>query len=466
MKKITLVVFALMISISIYAQDITGSWYGTLNLQGTQLRIVFNLTQTDTEYSASMDSPDQGAFGVPMTSATFEDSIVELAIPSATIQYKGTLKEDQKIVGIFKQGGLEIPLDLSREEAQKEEVRRPQEPTKPYPYYSEEIVFQNTEAKVSLAGTLTLPEKEGVYPVVILITGSGPQNRDEEVFGHKPFLVLSDYLTRNGIGVLRYDDRGVGESTGDFSIATSADFATDVESAIAYLKTREEVAKDKIGLIGHSEGGLIAPMIASKSSDVAYIVLLAGPGMAGDQVLLSQQKLIGKSMGISKEKLLEAQNTNREIFEIVKQSESLAQLKVDLTSFIKNQLEENSNEEVPDEMSIEEYIAFQVEQVATPWMRYFIMYDSTPELEKVTCPVLALNGEKDLQVASKENLEGIKNALEKGRNQNITIKELANLNHLFQESETGTLDEYANIEETFSLVALEEISKWILKQVK
>ena len=466
MKKISLLVLALTTSLSIYAQDISGSWYGTLKVQGTQLRVVFNLTQKDTVYSATMDSPDQGAFGIPMTSATFEDNLLKLEIPSATIQYKGTLGENQTIVGIFKQGGLEIPLDLSREEIQKEEVKRPQEPIEPYPYYSEEVVFRNTKANVSLAGTLTLPSKEGVYPVVILITGSGPQNRNEEVFGHKPFLVISDYLTRKGIGVLRYDDRGVGESTGDFVKATSADFATDVESAIAYLKTREEVDKTKIGLIGHSEGGLIGPMVANRSSDVAFIVLLAGPGVPGDQVLLSQQRLIGNSMGISEEKLLEAHNTNREIFELVKQSKNLEQLKADLTSFIKDQLDKTPSEEIPDGMNTEQYIALQVDQFATPWMRYFIMYDPARELEKVKCPVLALNGEKDLQVAAKENLEGIKNALEKSGNKNVSIKELASLNHLFQESETGLPSEYGAIEETFSLVALKEISNWILEQLK
>lgn len=466
MRNNTLTLLALLTSLSIHAQDISGQWYGTLKVQGTQLRIVFHLTQTDSVYSATMDSPDQGAYGILMNSATFEDNLLKLEIPSATIKYIGTLEENNTVVGTFQQGGLEIPLDLSREEIQKVEAQRPQEPTKPYPYYSEEVVFQNTEAKVSLAGTLTLPSKEGIYPVVILITGSGPQNRNEEVFGHKPFLVISDYLTRNGIGVLRYDDRGVGESTGDFATATSADLATDVESAIAYLKTREEVDKTKIGLIGHSEGGLIAPMVASRSSDVAFIVLLAGPGVPGDQVLLSQQRLIGKAMGTSDEILQENQATNREVFEIVKQSKNLEQLKADLTSYITKLVVENPSEEQPTGMSNEEFVTLQVAQIATPWMRYFIRFDPSPVLEKVKCPVLALNGEKDLQVAPNENLEGINNALERGGNENVSIKELAGLNHLFQESETGSPLEYGSIEETFSPVALKEMTNWILEQLK
>ena len=258
----------------------------------------------------------------------------------------------------------------------------------------------------------------------------------------------------------------MGESTGDFATATSADFATDVESAITYLKTREEVDKTKIGLVGHSEGGLMAPMVASRSSDVAFIVLLAGPGVPGDQLLLSQQRLIGIAMGTSDEILQENQATNKEIFEIVKQSKNLEQLKADLTSFITKLIVENPSEEQPTGMSNEEFVVLQVEQIATPWMRNFISFDPTPVLEKVKCPVLALNGEKDLQVAPNENLEGIKNALERGGNRKVRIKELAGLNHLFQESETGSPREYGSLEETFSPVALKEISNWIWEQLK
>ena len=357
-------------------------------------------------------------------------------------------------------------MNLSKEIIEKEKLVRPQEPTKPYSYYSEDITFENKIAGISLAGTLTLPKKDGVFPVVILISGSGPQNRDEELLGHKPFLVLSDYLTKNGIAVLRYDDRGVGQSKGDFKTATSSDFATDVESAISYLKTRKEINKKKIGLIGHSEGGLIAPMVASKSKDVAFIVLLAGTGIQGDQILLLQQKLIGKASGISDVDLQKNEIANRKVFDIVNKSNNLDQLNNDLTTYIKQSLKDNPTEEKPAGMSDDDFVKLQVKQITNPWMQYFIKYNPAPALEKVKCPVLAINGEKDLQVPPKENLEAIKKALTKGGNKKVTTKEFPNLNHLFQECETGLPDEYAKIEQTFSPTALTEILKWIQTQTK
>ena len=303
MKTFSILLISLLASISLSAQDIIGQWNGVLKVQGTQLRLVFNVTKTDNSISSTMDSPDQGANGIPTSTTSFENSILKITIANAKIEYEGRLGTDNIIVGTFKQGGQSFPMNLSKNKIEKEKLARPQEPKKPYSYYSEDITFENKKAGISLSGTLTLPNKEGVFPVVILISGSGPQNRDEELLGHKPFLVLSDYLTKNGIAVLRYDDRGTALSKGDFKNATSADFAIDVESAIAYLKTRKEINKKKIGLIGHSEGGLIAPMVANKSKDISFIVLLAGPGLKGDEILLLQQKLIGKASGVKDEDL-------------------------------------------------------------------------------------------------------------------------------------------------------------------
>lgn len=465
MKTISFLLIAFVVSFTLAAQDITGQWNGVLKVQGIQLRIVFNVSKSDNGYSATMDSPDQGANGIPVTVTNFENPEIKLVVSMAGIEYKGELKNNE-IVGTFKQGSLEVPMNLSREAVEKEVVIRPQEPAKPYPYYSEEVTFQNIKAGISLSGTLTLPEKEGRFPVVILISGSGPQNRDEELLGHKPFLVISDYLTRNGIGVLRYDDRGVGASTGDFKTATSAHFAADVASAIVYLKTRKEVDSKKIGLIGHSEGGLIAPMVAGKSDDVAFIVLLAGPGLQGDQILLLQQKLIGKASGVSDEELRKSEIINRKAFDIIKQSVNLEQLKIDLTNYLYQSLIDNPNSEKPEGMSNDDLVALQVEQIATPWMQYFIKYDPAPALAKVNCPVLALNGEKDLQVPPKENLTAIREAVERGGNKKIAIKELPNLNHLFQECETGSPNEYAAIEQTISPTVLSEMLKWIQAQTK
>ncbi|MDZ4746390.1 MAG: alpha/beta fold hydrolase [bacterium] len=466
MKKITLILLTSLFSLTVFGQDIIGQWNGALKVQGTQMRLVFNITKTDNGVSSTMDSPDQGAKGIPTTTTSFENSILKITIANAKIEYEGTLGKDNIIVGTFKQGGQSFPMNLSNEVIEKEKLVRPQEPTKPYSYYSEDITFENKNAGISLAGTLTLPKKDGVFPVVILISGSGPQNRDEELLGHKPFLVLSDYLTKNGIAVLRYDDRGTALSKGDFKTATSADFATDVESAISYLKTRKEINKKKIGLIGHSEGGLIAPMVASKSKDVAFIVLLAGTGIEGDQILLLQQKLIGKASGISEEDLQKNEIENRKTFDIANKSINLEQLNNDLTIYIMQSLKDNPNSKKPQGMSDEDFVKLQVKQIANPWMQYFIKYNPAPALEKVKCPVLAINGEKDLQVPPKENLEAIEKALTKGGNKKVTIIELPNLNHLFQECKTGSPEEYATIEQTFSPTALNEILKWLQTQTK
>ena len=466
MKKTALLIFVSLFSLTIFGQNITGQWNGALKVQGTQLRLVFNITKTDDGISATMDSPDQGAKGIPTTTTSFENSILKITIENAKIEYEGALGKDNIIVGTFKQGGQSFPMNLSKVVIEKEKLVRPQEPTKPYSYFSEDITFENKKAGIILAGTLTLPKNEGVFPVVILISGSGPQNRDEELLGHKPFLVLSDYLTKNGIAVLRYDDRGTALSKGDFKTATSADFATDVESAITYLKTRKEINKKRIGLMGHSEGGLIAPMVASKSKDVAFIVMLAGTGIQGDQILLLQQRLIGKASGVSDEDLQKNELLNRKAFDIVNKSNSIEQLNIDLTNFIKQSLLDNKNAEKSKGMSDDDFVKLQVKQIANPWMQYFIKYNPAPTLEKVKCPVLAINGGKDLQVPPKENLEAIKKALAKGGNKKVTTKEFPNLNHLFQECKTGSPDEYATIEQTFSPIALTEIFKWIQTQTK
>ncbi|HEX7584902.1 MAG TPA: alpha/beta fold hydrolase [Prolixibacteraceae bacterium] len=466
--KIQLIVFTIGILIAnmLFGQNITGQWNGILKVQGTQLRIVFNINKTETGLSSTMDSPDQGAKGIPVTSTSFENPTLKLAVSNLGVEYQGTLDKDNVIVGNFKQGGMSFPLNLSREMVEKEKPVRPQEPTKPYSYYEEEVNFANAKAGITLAGTLTLPKKEGIFPAVILITGSGPQNRDEELMGHKPFLVLSDYLTKNGIAVLRFDDRGTAASTGDFKTATSLDFASDVEAGVAFLKTRKEINKKKIGLIGHSEGGIIAPMVASSSKGIAFIVLLAGTGIPGDQLLLLQQELIGKVRHISDTDLNTAKTINKGAFEIVIKSTSTEQLKTELTNYIKQALKDNPDAEKPKGMDQDEYIKMQVDQITNPWMRYFIKYNPAEALEKVKCPVLALNGEKDLQVPPKENLEAIKNALAKGGNKKFTAIELPGLNHLFQECKTGSPAEYATIEQTFSPTALTEILKWIQIQTK
>lgn len=458
--------FTLLFTIFSYAQEITGQWNGALKIQGMQLRIAFMISEGETGLSSTMDSPDQGAFGIPVTSTTFENDTLTLKVQNAGLEYIGVLDDNEIIVGKIKQGGMTFPMDLSRDLVELEANKRPQEPKEPFPYYSEEVVFSNKKDGVDLSGTLTLPSKDGKFPVVILISGSGPQDRNEEIMGHKPFLVLSDYLTQNGIAVLRYDDRGTAASTGDFSSATSADFSRDVEAGVNYLKSRKDIDKRKIGLIGHSEGGLIASMVASRNKKIAFIVLLAGPGIPGDQLLLLQQKLIGKASGISEELLLKNEEMNRKAFEIVNHASSTEQLKSDLTQSISKSLLENPSSQKPAGMSDTDFVKLQVDQIASPWMQYFIKYDPAPTLKKVKCPVLALNGSKDLQVPPNENLGAIKTALENGKNKDFSTVELPNLNHLFQECTTGAPSEYAEIEETFSPNAMEELLDWINEHMK
>jgi uncharacterized protein len=459
-------VIGLLFVNALFAQNITGQWNGVLKVQGTQLRIVFNVNKTETGFSSTMDSPDQGAKGIPVASTSFEHSTLKLAVANLKIEYEGILGENNVIVGNFKQAGMSFPLNLSKGTTEAQKPVRPQEPKKPYPYYDEEVTFENTKAGIKLAGTLTLPAKEGNFPAVILISGSGDQNRNEEIMGHKPFLVLSDFLTRNGIAVLRFDDRGTASSTGDFKTATSLDFASDVEAGLAYLQARKEINKKKIGLIGHSEGGIIAPMVENSSKDVAFMVLLAGVGIPGSQLLLLQQGLIGKASGLSNNDLQKERQINSRAFEIVYKSTTPELLKIDLTNYIFRSMKEIPDAQKPEGMSENDLVKLQVNQLTSPWMVYFIKYNPAIALAKVKCPVLAVNGEKDLQVPPKENLEAIKSALSKGGNTKVTTIEFPGLNHLFQECKTGLPTEYSTIEQTFSPIALTEILKWIQLQTK
>jgi uncharacterized protein len=465
MKKILVILIMLGATVLSGAQEITGQWNGLLKAPGAQLRIVFHIEKEGDGFKATMDSPDQNAFGFKVTSVKFEKQELTLKLAELMIEYTG-IPDDVIIKGNFKQAGMSFPLDLTREEIIVQAYRRPQEPVKPFPYLAEEVGFENAVDKIKLAGTLTYPSGNGPFPAVVLISGSGPQNRDEEVFGHKPFLVLSDHLTRNGIAVLRFDDRGTAQSEGNFSTATSEDFARDVQAAIKYLKTRKEINHQKIGLIGHSEGGIIAPMVAVESPDVAFIVLLAGTGIPGDELLLMQQQLIGRAYGLSDEELDQAAHINKEAFRILKGSSQTDELSELLTDFLKQNLKNSIDSPIPQGLSEDEFIAMQVQQLVTPWMRFFVAHNPAPVLEKVTCPVLALNGEKDLQVPPKENLSAIEEALLKGGNTTITVKELPGLNHLFQECETGSPAEYADIEQTLSPEMLNEIATWISKVVK
>jgi pimeloyl-ACP methyl ester carboxylesterase len=466
MKALKMVLIFSLWSFLSYGQEISGTWNGMLKFSGAQLRLNFNVTHGADGYSATMDSPDQGVAGIAVTKTTFRDSILQFEVANAGIRFDGRWYPGDSIPGTFKQGGHEIPLTLTRGKIEIAKPIRPQEPVQPYPYYTEDVHFVNKKGNFELAGTLTMPNKTGVYPTVILITGSGPQNRDEEILGHKPFLVIADYLTRNGIAVLRCDDRGTNESKGDFKTATSMDFSTDVEAALDFLLTRNEIDKTKIGLIGHSEGGMIAPMVAVRRKEVSYIVLLAGPGISGKRILLAQEALIERASGESEGVISDLTAVNNGAYDLVTRSQNPDSLKKGLTAYYSDRLKADSTFARTAGIDQGQFVALQVKQLATPWMKYFIQYDPAPTLQRVKCPVLALDGSKDLQVPPEIDLAAIKAALEKGGNTDITTVELPNLNHLFQECKTGSPSEYAGIEQTFSPLALDAMTKWIISKVK
>jgi len=447
--------------------SIEGIWEGKLKVPGTELIIVFKISKnSDGTLTATLDSPDQGVTGIPVEEIIFKDNTLRLEVKSAGAVFEGKVSEDFLVIeGEWKQSGQTLPLTVKRVD-KAVEILRPQVPKKPYPYIEEELVYENKEAGITLAGTLTLPPGKGPSPVVLLISGSGPQDRNETIYNHRPFLVLADYLTRQGIAVLRVDDRGVGKSTGDFSQATSEDFASDVLAGIEYLKTRKEINLEQIGLIGHSEGGLIAPMVAVKSSDVAFIILMAGTGLTGEEILYLQGALIYRAMGVSEEDIIKNRQFNEKIFSLVKEEKDKKTIEEKLRQMFMDDWAELNEEEKSRIGDPEVFLKAQLQSLLSPWLKFFLTYNPKPTLSKVKCPVLAINGEKDLQVPPKENLSAIEEALVAGGNKNFIIKELPGLNHLFQTAQTGLPDEYVKIEETISPVALKIISDWILEQIR
>lgn len=459
MKKLFTLIILMATTFAI-AQDITGTWNGKLEFQGIQLRLVVNIAQNEAGvYSGTMDSPDQGAKGIPLGNINFTDNSLTFSVPAAGVQYKGNLK-DGIITGTYSQAGASLPLNLSKGLG----VNRPQEPKAPFPYHSENITFKNEKAGIKLAGTLTIPEKTGNYPAVILISGSGPSDRNEEIADHKPFLLLADHLTKNGIAVLRFDDRGVGESGGEFQKATSADFATDVEAAFNYLKTRTEINKKKIGLLGHSEGGMIAPMVAKKNREIAFVVLLAGPGIKISELMVLQNYTLGKISGLSEEALASSKAQNKMIYDVVINENDPKIRKDKVTALIKADMGADLAAQGATEEQVERYAESEAQGILSPWFVYFLKYNPEQALKNTKCPILALNGSKDVQVTPDENLNGIK--LATAANKKVTIKKLDGLNHLFQECTTGLPQEYGNIEQTMSPAVLSEVSRWIKQQVK
>ncbi len=446
-------------------QELRGSWAGTLKVQGTELRLVMNISFNKADSMiVTFDSPDQGAIDLPTSKVILRNDSIFVSSKKIGGKFIGKINAGKtSIPGIWNQSGLSFPLTLERQDKMIK-LNRPQEPKPPFPYRSEEVVFKNIGGGFDLAGTLTIPEKEGRYPVAILITGSGPQNRDEALSGHKPFLLLADYLTRQGIAVLRYDDRGVGKSGGIFTTATSFDFATDAESAIDFLKKRSEIDSLKIGLIGHSEGGIIAPIVASHRADVAFIILMAGPGLTGEQILLLQSELISKAEKMNEKSIKANDKLSRDMYAVLKKNKDDAKAEQKLRALFAEIDKKNARDTSYHKLTDPE-ISIQIKTVTSPWFRCFLTLNPEDYLSQVKCPLLAINGSLDLQVPPKENLQAVEKALIFGGNPRYTIEELPGLNHLFQSATTGSPSEYAKIEETISPSALAIIGNWIINNV-
>ena len=449
-------------------KSLEGLWHGTLTLNGgLELRLVLKVEPgKDGSLKAILASPDQGANNIPISSIALSDKNA-LTFESKAIGAKFVGKRNEKGTaydGEFHQSGMKLPLTLTKTDKVSERPR-PQTPKAPFPYRAEDIKYENQHDAVRLAGTLTLPQGSGPFPAVILITGSGAQDRDETILGHKPFLVLADYLTRRGIAVLRVDDRGVGGSTGHIATSTSENFASDVLAGVHFLKARKDIAPKKIGLIGHSEGGIIAPMVATRSKDVAFIVLMAGTGLNGSEILQEQSQLIMKASGSSASAMSLQRVALKKLTAIIAEEKDEKAAQKKLAAALKEiiaalpEAERKSAGDTPGGLSEASVDAFN-----NAWFRFFLTYDPRPTLRKVKCPVLAINGEKDLQVPSKQNLAEIGKAVKAGGNRNVTIVELPGLNHLFQPCKTGTPSEYALIETTIAPQALKTIGDWIAER--
>lgn len=463
------------------SQGITGVWKGDFHMQPKDLPIVFHIGRDSTGVLiATFDSPGQNAFNLPVSEViTKEDSVI-LMMAMLNGKYAGVLNHDKNSIdGIWFQGKASLPLIVTKtsDTATVKQQRRPQAPVPPFPYQIKDVEYWNADKSIHYGATLTYPMENGAnsdkkgFPAVILITGSGPQDRDEMLMGHKPFAVIADNLTRKGFLVLRVDDRGVGKTTGDFSRSTSLDFAKDVEAGLDFLEAQPEVNKGKIGLIGHSEGGLIAPIVASERKEVKFIVLLAGPGIPTIDLLQEQTEAIQVSNGATLKEAKATSGFARVIWEEINKNQDTA------TTFKNIKTRFDAWAATLDTATLAKILSKtgpledgEIRQAIADangkWFRYFISFDPQPYLQKLHCKVLALNGSKDVQVIATTNLEGIRASLKKSHSPKYDVIELPGLNHLFQTCIKCNLAEYGDLEETFSPTALSILDDWLSKNVQ
>ena len=446
-------------------EGVNGRWDGAISIMGSELGITVVFDALGEELSARIDIPQQGAAGLALTNVRYEHPSVHFELPAGqgTAVFDGQRAVDS-IGGTFTQAGYEGTFSLSRSEAPVEE---PAEEEPPPPYVEEEVTFRNGD--ITLAGTLTTPPAGAPFPAAVLITGSGPQNRDEELFGFKPFRIIADHFTRNGIAVLRYDDRGVGGSTGNVSESTSEDFAGDVVEAVKVLAARDDIASNRIGLVGHSEGGIVAPMVAANSENVAFIVLMAGTSVTGEEILFAQGDAIMRANGATDAQLQTQRETQSKMFDVMRTGEGMAELEADVRAQVRAGIDSLPAEQragIADvDAAIDAQVNGQLDAVRSQWFRFFLDYDPALALEKVDVPVLALFGELDLQVPPEVNKGPMEEALARSGNGDVTFFTFPRANHLFLTATTGSPNEYPTMEKVFVPGFLEMMSEWILERV-
>ncbi len=472
MKKIFLLTFLVIHSFHSPAQQITGNWQGVLVAGPQKLKVVFHVRRDSSNaYHSEFDSPDQGANGIPCSETNIKADSLEILIKAIQGGYRGKWDGKNQISGYFFQAGHQFSMDLYRAPDTVATLNRPQTPKPPFPYRIEDIEYDNPVNGIHYAGTITYPDSGGPFPAILLITGSGQQDRDETIIGHKPFAVIADYLTRKGFAVLRVDDRQKGKSTGDLTKATTLDFSKDVETSLGELQKRKNIDQKKIGLIGHSEGGLIAAMVAAENPKLQFIILLAGPGLKGADLLTLQTLALDRSMGVPEElAIAETALKSQIISGLLSSKDTSTQFENAWTSFLS--WRKNTKPEIVSALSMNEdavaknVIWTYLKGLNSPWLIYFLQTDPATYLVKLKCKVLALNGSRDIQVLPDQNLAAIDSALKKSGVKVYATEKLEGLNHLFQHCNTCTIKEYGELEETFSPEALKIMSDWLDKNVK
>jgi pimeloyl-ACP methyl ester carboxylesterase len=444
------------------------AWVGKVKMGLMQPVMQFRIVTTDAGTTAAyFDSITEGRTDFDATWSVDGD-LLKFDVPDIKLSYSGILNELRNSAkGTWNQGGNALPLTLKKQATAYDDrnvwENRPQRPVAPFPYKAEEVTFENKVDSVTLAGTLTVPQTPGRHPAVILISGSGPQDRDETIMGHKPFLVLADYLSRRGIAVLRYDDRGTAASSGEFGNATTEDFSRDASAAVEFLRGHAQINPKEIGLVGHSEGGLIAPMVVGLRDDVAFVVLLAATGVDGTTISITQSEAMLRAAGIDEAEIEIAMAVNRAVLEAVAKASGGADLTKDIELAMERVIQTipESDRELAGKNLLREVPKLN-RKLMRKWSRFFHSYDPRPALLNIKCPVLAIFGSKDVQVLPELNMTEIRKALTLGGNEDFETIELDGLNHLFQKCETGAIAEYVSIQETFNLIALARIGDWII----